>query len=236
MVAFMRQQNQQVWNKPLPETSSEANSAEGSSNITLWLQPAAQSRVHLCLKIATKAEITNNKDLYSAAETWTIKLIQKINSLPHSVWLMEPLHLLLAVRGKNWHEEQFKIRPLCLTKTLRQTFSQAPSARQRDSLISELGEHHLQLVVSALLSRLWAALTAPSLSPATSISHWAIWERQWSMKISKPGRDQETFWLDAMCFLKIRVPSFKKQTFHPIIPVTEAEHRTVENVIDFCPI
>lgn len=73
---FMRQQNQQVWNKQLLETWSKANSAEGSSNITLWLQPATQFRVHLCLKIATKAEITNN-NLFSTAATWTIKLVQK---------------------------------------------------------------------------------------------------------------------------------------------------------------
>lgn len=75
--AFTRQQNQQVWNKQLPETWSEVNSAEGSSNITLWLQPTTQFQVHLCLKIATKAQRANNKDLFATAVTWTIKLIQK---------------------------------------------------------------------------------------------------------------------------------------------------------------
>lgn len=133
---FMRQQNQQVWNKQLPETSSEANSAEGSSNITLWLQPATRSRVHLCLKIATKAEITNNKDLFSTAATWTIKLTQKKNSLPHLVRLMESLHhLLLVIRGKNWHEEQSKIRTLCLKKNLEANI--LPSTIRQEEGISD---------------------------------------------------------------------------------------------------
>lgn len=112
---FMRQQNQQVWNKQLLETWSEANSAEERSNITLWLQPATQFQVHLRLKIATKSEITTNKDLLVLLHNKTY-LKKKKKSAPHSVWLMESLHLLPVIRGKNWQEEQLKMRPLCLKK------------------------------------------------------------------------------------------------------------------------
>lgn len=144
---FMRQQNQQVWNKQLPEKRSEANSAEGSSNITLWLQPATQFRVHLCLKIATKAEITNNKDLFSTAATWTIKLVRKKSTTPLGM-TNGATASSACNKGQKLTWGTIEDQASVLKKTLRQTFFQASSARKRGSLISKLGEHHLQLVVS----------------------------------------------------------------------------------------
>lgn len=235
MVVFMRQQNQQVWNKQLPETSSEANSAEGSSNITLWLQTATQSRVHLCLKIATKAEITNNKDLFSTAATWTIKLTHKKNSLPHSVWLIEPLHhLLLVIRGKNWHEEQFEA-----------------SVLEKKPWGKHSSKHHQQ-GRGDLCFQSWVSIICSSLlalaSKAVSSSHCAIpqpWHIHLPLSHMEETMEHEDLqaWKGLGDFLircaalskKIRIPSFKKETLHPIIPVTEAEHKAVENVMYFYP-